>query len=196
MSDSIRNILVAAREDVAAAEIPPELQEVAFREALRLHAGGGLSAAIGPQGPTVKTLPGAPAPNAMEGDAPLSRIASALSLDEAVVAEVFHPTEEGIELIASPGGLADRTATATKQIALLVAAGRQGAGLDEWTPLSEVREWCDHYRKLDSANFSSTIKEMENLLRFRGSSRKREVRMSKPAWEEAATLVRRLGGAE
>jgi hypothetical protein len=193
---NIRDILIAAREDVDAADIPTELREIAFQEALKLHAAGAGAASPANETPKGQALaPSGPGPGATDGT-PLARIAAALGVEEDVVGEVFNPTVDGIELIAPPGGLAGKSAAATKEIALLVAAGRQGAGLEEWTPLSEVREWCDQYRKLDSPNFSSTVKEMESLLRFRGSSRKREVRMSKPAWEEAAALVRRLGGGE
>jgi hypothetical protein len=199
MTQNIRDILIAAREDVEAADIPPDLKEVAFREALRMHAGGGTDSG---NGATESSTGGATADGgtgassgATDGS-PLSRIAQALSLDQEIVGEVFNVVGGDIELIAAPGALAPRTATATKEIALLVAAGRQGAGLEEWTPVSEVREWCENYRKLDSPNFSSTIKEMEDVLRFRGTPRKREIRMAKPAWEQAAALVRRLGGAE
>ena len=86
-------------------------------------------------------------------------------------------------------------ATATKEIALLVAGGRQAAGLEAWTSWDEIRRWCGEFKKLDSGNFAKTMREMDDVFNTRKESeRKLQVRLAKHGWERVADEIRRLGG--
>lgn len=183
----ISDVLIAALEDINTANIPSELREVAFSKAVDLRAGG-----TPPAGPASRLA--SPTRSAdSTGDA-LDRIAGRLGLERGAAEDIFHERDGAIELVVGAGKLPTNAATATKEIALLLAAGRQAAGLEEWTPLGAVREMCDQYRRLDGPNFASTIKAMEDVFTFRGTSRRREVRVARPGWEQAAALAQRLAG--
>ena len=90
-----------------------------------------------------------------------------------------------------------KTATATKQIALLIAGARQAAGIDEWTSWDQFRTVCADYKRLDSGNFAKTIREMEDVFRLRKESeRKLAVTLARPGWEQFAEESSRVGEGE
>jgi hypothetical protein len=126
----------------------------------------------------------------------LDRVAARLRLDRAIVADVFDASDGTIEVIVAPRKLDATKARATKQLALLVVAARQAADLEEWTDVDEVRRFAEDYKKYDSANFASAIKEMQDDFRFKQVGRKITVKLGRPGWDRAAELVRRLGGEE
>jgi hypothetical protein len=184
------DILMAAHKAVKDAEIDDDLRAVAFSKAVdMLLLEGGLESR-----PTGTRLAAPPSAHAAQEDVgPLDRIAQRLKLDRESVASTFYIKDNDFQLIVGHNKLPRAAAAATKEIALLVAAGRQAAGIDdEWTPVSIIREWCEHYKRLDTNNFAAAIKGMQDLFSFRGSTREREVRMSRPAWERAGELVSRL----
>jgi hypothetical protein len=126
----------------------------------------------------------------------LDRVANRLRLDRAVVADVFDDGDGSIDVIVSPRKLDPAKARATKQLALLVVAARQAAELEEWTDVDEVRRLAEDYKKYDSANFASAIKEMQDDFRVKQVGRKITVKLGRPGWDRATELVRRLGGEE
>jgi hypothetical protein len=186
----LKDVLAEALRAVNDAEIPPELREIAFAKAIDLAAAP-QSARAG--GPAVRK------PQLQEelgGDADaLQRIASKLKLDREVVSQVYYVNPDGksLEVVISPSRLPTKFGTAIKELALLVAAGRQAAGIDaEWTAADEVRRVCEHFKRNDPSNFATYIKQMEDVFSMRGTAYKREVRMTMPAWEQATALVTRL----
>jgi hypothetical protein len=71
---------------------------------------------------------------------PLGRRARKLKVRVENVQDIFEHGERGLQIIISAGKLDKQLGAATKQIALLVAAGRQAAGDDEdWTDVNEIR---------------------------------------------------------
>jgi hypothetical protein len=137
--------------------------------------------------------------NALESKAsngPLDRVATRLRVDKAVVADVFDDSDGGIDVIVAPRKLDPAKARATKQLALLVVAARQAAELEEWTDVDEIRRLAEDYKKYDSANFASAIKEMQDDFRFKRVGRKISVKLGRPGWERAAEMIRRLAGDE
>ncbi len=188
---TLREILTEALRAVEEARVPAELREIAFAKAIDLAAGpqsvraGGAGAANRQQ-----------VQEALGGDADgLDRISSKLKLDREVVSHVYYisPDSKGLEVVVSPTRLPSRFGPAIKELALLVAAGRQAAGLDsEWTAAEEIRKVCEHFKRNDPSNFATYIKQMEDVFSIRGTAYKREVRMTMPAWEQATALVTRL----
>lgn len=122
----------------------------------------------------------------------LSRIAAQLKLERQLVEEVYGLKGDELELHPPATYLDKSRAGGTKEIALVVAAGRQAAGLEERTPHAEIRKWCDHYGRLDSSNFATTLGDMDSFFRTTGSPRKREVQLRHAGWEAAARVVRKL----
>ncbi|MGH8983714.1 MAG: hypothetical protein ACRDY6_07540 [Acidimicrobiia bacterium] len=120
----------------------------------------------------------------------MARIAARLNLSLELVSEVFVVDGEQLELVVGSQRLHQARSRGTEQVALLVAAGRQAAGLDDsWTETERIREWCDLYRRYDAANFASTIRGMDDVFNIRGPSRNRTVRLTPNGWRRAAALV-------
>lgn len=192
-----REVLTEALKDVEEADVPEDLREIAFAKAFDLRAGtvravpstgaGGVAG----EGGAVPTTRG----QLDAGGDPLARIAQRLGINAETVAEVFDVHEGEVELIIPAGKLPTRVATATKEIALLVAGGRQAAGIEDWTSLDKIRDVCAYFRRLDSGNFAKTVREMDDVFNFRvPSPRKIQVRLARTGWELVPNEVRRLGG--
>lgn len=198
-SERIAEILRDAKKAVDAAGLEDEsLKQIAFREAIALASG---------------QMPGAPASGATTGrdsmpatghgssnppdiSDPIASIAKRLGVPTAEADRVFHVEGDNLELTVAVAALADSKRTATREIALLVTAGRQASRLDEReTDADAVRLVCGDYKKLDSPNFSSTIRELNGVLTVREKGRKKYLKMTQPAWEEASALVKRVLGA-
>lgn len=199
---SVRDILNEAVKDVEETNVPEDLRGIAFSKAFDFRAdtlAAPSSGASGVQTGEARTQAGgrgaAMSAGALEGD-PIAAIAARIGIDRGTVAEVFTASDGELQLIVPPGRLAKRTATASKEIATLIAGGRQAAGLEEWTSWNRIRAVCSDYKKLDSANFAKSMREMEEVFRFRKGEGEREMLMTlaRPGWERFAVEVRRLGG--
>lgn len=187
-----RDILIQTLEDVAATDVPEDLRQIAFGKVFDLHVGG-LQA--NPNQSVRGAGSGAPGHHTPGSANELEAIAAKAAVDREIVGEVYEMLEGNLELIIPAGKLADRTASGTKEIALLIAGGRQAAGLEDWTSLDVIRAVCADFKRLDSGNFAKTIKQMEDVFNVRKESeRKTLVRMSRPGWEAFGRLVNRLGG--
>ena len=89
--------------------------------------------------------------------------------------------------------LSDGRAAATREIALLVAAGRAALGLD--TGSQHVRDAVEEHRKLDPANFGSTLNKMDQIsLRGKTRSQNRLVRLRAIGVEAVRELAVRIVG--
>lgn len=174
---------------VEEAGLPEHVQATALQVAAEnvLRAGG----SVGVGGARAETPPvgsgGAPAGYA-------EAIARRLRVDQQVVEHVYNQEGDVLEIVVAPGRLSKKSSAATKQLAILTVAGRQAVGLEEWTAASVIREWCEHFKRLDSPNFAAALRELESLFTMRGSPRARQMRMTAPGWVEAARLVNELGG--
>lgn len=190
-----RDALITVLEDLEAAKVPDDLREVAFTLGLKMLIGAPSS----PIAPTSQVPPlelPVPAQGTMPTvDSPGGLLACRLGVPYEDIMEVFNFSDNGPELVVGSGKLPPATAAATKQIAILVAAARQGIGLEEWTSFSAIREACRLYNRLDTNNFAGTMKEVEGYFSVRNPSpRKREVKLNRPGWEHASELVARLVG--
>jgi hypothetical protein len=187
----LKEVLAQALRAVNEAEIPTELREIAFAKAIDLAAGPPAvrtAGAVGARKLQVQDELGDDADG-------LQRIAGKLKLDREIVSHVYYlnPDGKSLEVVISPSRLPSKFGPAIKELALLVAAGRQAAGIDaEWTTADEVRKVCEHFKRYDASNFAAYIKQMEDVFSMRGTAHKREVRMTMPAWEQATALVARL----
>jgi hypothetical protein len=192
-----REVLVTTLEDVKQSDTPDDLRMIAFSKVFDLHSGAnapvtpsytGLGATAG-SGATTATTP-------TSSNDLLAAIAVRVGTDRETVAEVFDQRNGELELIIGAGKLPAQVAAGTKEIALLVAGGRQAAGVEEWTALDVVRDVCADFKKLDSGNFSKTIRSMTDEFNVRKESeRKTVIRVSRPGWEAFAALIKRLSGA-
>lgn len=191
-----RDVLIKVLADLKAAEVPDDLREVAFTLGVKMLVGG-------PSSPSVQTSLLAPPPQLKAPalgtpptiESPGALLSTRLGIEYEDIVEVFNFAETGPELVIGSGRLPSATAAATKQIAVLVTAARQGIGLEEWTSFASIREACHAYGRLDTNNFASTMKEIEGYFSVRTPSpRKREVKLNRPGWEHASELVAELVG--
>jgi hypothetical protein len=192
----VHEMLIQALKEVDEANIPQELRAVAFGKAVDLvaaNAGGTTEQSQQRR----QDLGGSGHPAI--GDSPLDKIAARLKLDVGVVQDVYHYDDErGLQIGVSSKKLEASRAGGAKQLALLVAAGRQAAGLDDgdWTDVGEIRQVCQDFKKFDSANFAKHIAGMKDEFNVTGSAQKRMVKVTRPGWDAVRELVERLAGVE
>jgi hypothetical protein len=193
-SSAEKDILIAAHRAVEEADLPPELKEVAFAKAVDLLAArAGL--AVSPSAPVAEVSLAAEA--AGTADKSLERIAAKLKLDGDGVGETFHIDGDDLKLSLAASRFAQQDTKATREIALLVAAGRQAGGWDAaWTPTTTIRQVCDDYGKLDEGNFAKTINGMDEVFSYSGGSRDKRVKVNRKGYEEATALIRKLTGGD
>lgn len=180
--ESMKKALMEAVKAVEDAGVPDDLRVAAFERMFEAilgeDAGASSSSTPGDQG-------------SVEG---LGQIASRLAISEDLASEVFDVNADHLGLVLSPSKFDPRKARGTQQIALLIAAGRQAAGLDDWTPMKVIREACREYGRLDIANFATTVKGMGDVFSFRGRGQSVELRVTRPGFERAGELARTLRG--
>lgn len=193
----VKDVLITANRAVQEAELPEDLKDTAFAKAVDLIAGTGQVAR--PSSAVVSTptrsadIFGQPT---VDDGGTLGRIAAKLRVDIDTVRELYNEEDGKLEVTVPSAKLETSKKGATKQLALLVAAGRQAAGLEEYTPLERVREVAELFRRYDSPNFARTIQEMEEDFSFRGESRSRAIRVSRPGWEHVTRLIGELEGID
>jgi hypothetical protein len=192
--EEIKEMMKEVVKALDEADIPEDLRVTAFEK--------GFDALMGTPPTTATTAPsvvqesGRQIDRAVPADGPsLEAIASRLGLDLELVGEIYYVDGESLGLAVASSKFHPKKAAATQQIALLVAAGRQAGGWDEWTHASRIRDVARDYGRFDPANFATTIKRMGNVFSFRGRARSVEVRLTRPGYEQAANLMRELGGA-
>jgi hypothetical protein len=178
-------------KDVEEAGVPDDLREIAFAKTFDLHAGDVPTRSPAPSPPRTSEEQTSPSP----GDDPLAKIANRFNVDVATVSEVYAVEDGKLELIVPLSKLPKAAATGTKEIALLIAGGRQAGGLEEWTSWEEIRSACVEFKKYDSANFAKTLREMDDVFnQRRQSERKYLVKLARPGWDRLAKAIGRLGG--
>jgi hypothetical protein len=192
-----KDILAAAMTAVDEANIKGEFRVPAFEKAVDLiAASAGISAGKGVPPSGVAGTGGKSGVPIINGGTLLAKVAVRLKIDLDTVKEVYHEADGKFDIIVSPTMLEKAKSTGMKQLALLVAAARQGAELEEFTDADHVRHFADAFNKYDGGNFATDLKSMEDEFRVRRDGRKILIKLSRPGWDRAAELVRRLGGAE
>jgi hypothetical protein len=189
----IRDVLVDALKAVEAAEIPSDLRNIAFEKAIEI-----LTRQAPPH--DRESIGGAPRPHA-QVDQPskslINKIASKLDIPSAAIVEVYEDDgQDGLEIIVGLGKLDSSTAGATKQLALLVAGGRQLAEIEDWTSSDSIRDVCTHFGKYDASNFARVIKQMDNVFSFKGKAQQRQVKINRMGIERLKEQIRTFTGVE
>jgi hypothetical protein len=180
--ERVSKLLREAVQAVEEAGVPEDLRVAAFQQAFTTILGPTEAPERPPAARNASTTDGT------ESDR-VGTLASRLGLDSATVEDVYYVDNDELGLSMAPSRFDARKAPGTKQIALLVAAGRQGGGWEEWTPLRTIRETVRDYGRLDQANFATTIKNMGHAFNLRGRGHQVEVRVTRPGFEQAAQLI-------
>jgi hypothetical protein len=196
--EAVAAILAEAIAAVNEADVPAELKEAAFSKAVdvimaRRRAESPPRMETDTRGPAPVTTT-APVTRPAAADDALGRIATRLRLGRETVAEVFDEADGKIDIIVPQRKFAAGKSPATKQLATLVAAARQGADVEEWTDADEIRHFVEDFKRYDSANFAASLKEMDDIFRIKQSGRKITLKLGRPGWDKAAELVTTLAG--
>lgn len=193
MSD-VKDILTEAAQAVDEAGLSADLRQAGFEKAVDLIASkrGIVAAAPGAKrDATAAADAGTPAGTGSL----LGRVAERLKVDFDTIAEVYHERDGAFEIVVPASKLDPDKAPAAKQITILVAAARQGSGTEEWTHIDHVRRVAEDFGRYDAANFASAVRATQGC-QFRTENRKILVRLSRPGWEGATALVKKLAGVE
>jgi hypothetical protein len=186
----ISHAIKTAQGAVVDAGLPAELQQVAFGEVLR-H--------------LLNDRPQPIAPGAMQQDfadglpeaSGLARLAARVKVSETALADVFEINGDNVSLHVASTRIDSARSRATREIALLIAAARQASGADDsWTAVSHVRDALQQYNRYDTSNFSTYLRGAADAFNFRGKGTSLEIRLTKPGWEMAATLIVSLVGGK
>jgi hypothetical protein len=192
-----RAILDAALEVSASDKVPPEMKEIAFVKAVdaMLAVSTAPSSASKDADARAHTTPASVVrTESADSGSPLDKIAARLKVDRDTVAEVFDDADGKVDVIVPTSKFDSRKAPAAKQLALLIAGARQAAEIEEWTDLDAIRPIVADFKRYDTANFATTIKEMEDVFRVKQNGRTITVRLGRPGWDALGELVRKLGG--
>ena len=187
----IRDAITMARSAVEEADLPEQWQERAFGEVLKRLLAGDAPTASRPAERAAVAVPG----GAVAGSG-LARVAARLTVPENALADVFAVEDDSVTLHVASGKIAPTKSRATREVALLMSAARQAAGIDEsWTDVSHVRDALSQYSRYDISNFSKYLRETGDLFNFRGKP-VQQLRLTRPGWEAAAELVKTLTGSQ
>jgi hypothetical protein len=178
----VDEILKSVEDDVRRCVTEGEFREAAYRELLayRLRTHGDVT------GVTANTRETSAIP---EGT---SAIARRLGVEPEPLLEIYDVSGDAPTLIAAPSRLPVQKSRATRLIALLLVAGRQAEGVEEWTPTGVIRDECRRYGVLDGPNFAGDIAALGEYFGFRGQPRSREAKMNLRGFEAAGREVLRL----
>jgi len=186
----VSQAIKTAHQAVVEADLPPELHQVAFAQVLRHTLSGTAHRTVQhPDRPKdypedVVRTPG------------LSRLAAKVGVGESALADIFEINGD-VTLHVASSRIDSVKSKATREIALLVAAARQGSGADDaWTATSHVRDAAQQYNRYDTNNFAAYLRKTGDVFNFRGKGSSLEVRLTKPGWEAATALIRSLTGDE
>lgn len=194
-SEDLSATLREAADLVAAADLPEPYRAHAYKRALDVLLGiGVVSQQVGGHtggGATAGGGVGVAGGGSSAGQ-PLGRIAGRAGVSLEQVQQVYRYDGGTLSVVVGHKKIDSSSARGSRELTLLVAGARQAAGLEEWTPLSQARDVCSTYGRLDSANFATTIRAMDDEFAFHGGGASREVRLTMAGWDAWTELVKRL----
>lgn len=185
----LTDALKQAAKIVDDAGLPADLRAAAFQKAVDSLMGSTPPPASGSGTSGVDTGAARAVPRA-----DLDAVATKLGVTTDVVDEVFEIKDGTLDVILGYSRIASGVAAGARQLAVLVVAGRQAAGIDAdgWTAVGEIRSICKEFNKFDQANFASTVAGMDKWFSISGTGQGRKVKMTRAGWEHAAQLVAEL----
>ena len=186
----IGEAIAASIQDVDASGVSAGDRAAVLRAVLSARLGGSAPAVA----PTV-VAPVVKAPVApVDDDDVLGKIAARMHVERDALELIYDVQDGEPNVVISAKKLPGNKAQATKLLAQLVVGARQAAGLEEWTPVGEVRSVVTEFGSLDSGNFAATVRQLDSVCLLRGKGVNRELKVTKPGMEEIASVINGLAG--
>ena len=180
-----------AATDVVADQVDPSTREAAFKMLLEamLRNGAPIPTPDGESEPESQPQNGV---GDQRNAADLGySLADMFGISPEDVPNLFDVTDGEPKLILDHRKLSRKSAAATRELTLLVCAARDALRLS--TPTTLIRSVAEAYDRLDSANFMSTLRSMDEVaVRGRPSSRESTLRLRKIGVDAARELAQRL----
>jgi transposase-like protein len=184
----IKDALSLARRSVEEAGLPESWRERAFGEVLRSLLDNEQTATVEQPSRQHDEKMGS------QSESALGRLAARLGVSENALADVFAIEDDIVTLHVASVKLPTIKSKATREIALLMVAARQGTGIDEsWTDVSHIRDALSQYNRYDLSNFARHLRETDDVFNLRGKP-VQQLRLTRPGWEAATELARALAG--
>lgn len=151
----VNEILAKAWAEVQKANLPKELQEFAFKEAIGLLTTDAKPprarvTGTGPDGPKKKTeedTDAAPAPDPVDSDALFTAFATETGIDQEALEEVFFFDANGLPAVNAPARKLGVTITSQAQTAATaLVAANYFVRNETSTPLSRVKSECERLK--------------------------------------------------
>jgi len=161
-------------------EVPPELYPPAF---------GVIYAFLAHDGPAAATPDDK---KSLGGE--LSAIAKKLGIEEEDASYLFDIEGRDLYVTVSRDQLAKDRAGALREVAFLVVAGRQAAGLDaDRTDSAHVRTQGVHLRVMNKNTFREEMGKLSPYITAKDSGRfARSLKMTRGGFDEAAKIAKRI----
>ena len=177
--------------DVVADQVDPSTREAAFKLVLEamLRDGASSPATGGDREPESQPQNGV---GAVRTAADLGySLADMFGISPEDVPNLFDVTDGEPKLVLDHRKLSRESATATRELTLLVCAARDALRLSTSTTL--IRSVVEEYGRLDSSNFMSALRSMDEVVvRSRPRSRDSTLRLRKVGVDAARELAQRL----
>lgn len=185
----VADLLTRALSAVDTAKVPEDLREAAFKAAISLMTGGSSAAPPAPPAPPATQQQGGKQSGSSSGSELIDRIAEELDVEPAMLRRLFADKNGEPELIVKSSKLPKPKAAAAADLALLIMASRQAAGIDDYTEAEVLRGTVKRYGKFDSANFATQMKSLDNFILTDGKGASVKRKLTHPGMEAAGELV-------
>lgn len=192
--NKVSELLSRALSAVDTAKVPTDLREVAFSTAIAMLTDGHIGAASPPSPPTEQQETNGKFSSS--GSQLLDTIAKKLEVEPAIVRRLFAEKDGEPELIVKSSKLPKSKSAAAPDIALLVMAGRQAGGIEDYTESSVLREAAKHYGKFDQANFATQMKSLDNYILTDGKGVSMKRKLTHPGIEASVALIEKYATAD
>jgi hypothetical protein len=127
---------------------------------------------------------------------PGNKVARHFGIRPELLDYIYDTNSDGLELVLHRSKLPIKKSPAMRVIALLVAASRQAAGIEDWTHVALIRDVCRQFGVLDPANFATEVGSLGDIFLVRGKGQSREFKVTRHGFEEAGQAILKLTSSD
>jgi len=150
-------------------------------------------ASVQPGGGGKKGPEGGRAADAAQATDWQTAIAYKLGIEPEQVADLYHlDDDDTLRLLLEPKRLPRSQAAAMKDVAALLAAGRQAAKFDAGsTSFDAIRKECEEHNCLNKSNFTKYLNAMKPRFIVDGKGQNQALRATTRGFDEAGTIAKK-----